>query len=186
VGKKMWYEMADPMDPTNGLEPDSDQLWLRGTGAEIVIRQTTEKRALDIVEAVRKRYSKPSPTAKSKAQHAALANSEVYAAQVDEANRLYKESFVGKKIWFDWEQALAPFHENLLKIGAHLRKHSAIENAELYAAQVDEADRLFKEWRETDVSLPWGRTLEKLEEKREQAWWAYWTYVGEHLQDWWD
>ena len=99
---------------------------------------------------------------------------------------------MGKKVWFDWEQALVPFHKNLLKIGVHLRKHSVIENAERYAAQVDEADRLFKEWCEADVTLPWGNTLEKLEakreleEKREQAWWAYWTYVGEHLQDWWD
>ena len=75
---------------------------------------------------------------------------------------------MGKKVWCDWGLALGSFHENLLKIGAHLRKHSAIENAELYAAQVDEADRLFKEWRETDVSLPWGRTLEKLEEKKEE------------------
>lgn len=93
---------------------------------------------------------------------------------------------MGKKVWCDWGLALGSFHENLLKIGAHLREHNAIENAELYAAQVDEADRLYRTWREVDEAPLAGRTLEEYGEELEQAWWAYWVYVGEHLQDWWD
>lgn len=49
--------MTDRMDSEKVPEPDSDQLWLKGAGAEIKISRTSEKRALDIVEAVRRRYA---------------------------------------------------------------------------------------------------------------------------------
>jgi len=50
--------MTDRTDSEKAPEPDSDQLWLKGEGAEIRISRTREKRALDIVEAVRRRYAK--------------------------------------------------------------------------------------------------------------------------------
>lgn len=84
-----------------------------------------------------------------------------------------------KKVWDDWWMALVPFHKSLLKIGAHIREHDFVDGAELYAAQVDEADRLYKEWRKALL-------FSSSQEEVDQAWWAYWIYVGEHLQRWWD
>ena len=41
------------------LEPDSNRLWLEGSGAEISVAPVAnKKRALDIVEALRARYTK--------------------------------------------------------------------------------------------------------------------------------
>jgi hypothetical protein len=50
--------MTDRTDSEKPLEPDADRLWLKGSGARISVRRTTDPRALDIVEAVRRRYAK--------------------------------------------------------------------------------------------------------------------------------
>ena len=50
--------MNDRTDSAKNPDPDEDKLWLKGTGAEVRFSATTEKRILDIVEAVRRRYAK--------------------------------------------------------------------------------------------------------------------------------
>jgi len=49
-------DMIDRSGSERPLEPDADRLWLSGEGAEIKISRTSDKRALDIVAALRKRY----------------------------------------------------------------------------------------------------------------------------------
>lgn len=39
------------------MKPDFDQMWLRDAGAEIKVTFTNDKRAQDIVRAVRKRWN---------------------------------------------------------------------------------------------------------------------------------
>jgi hypothetical protein len=53
--------MSDRTGSEKPLEPDRERLWLSGDGAEISAKTVTgDKRALDVVEAVRRRFaSKP-------------------------------------------------------------------------------------------------------------------------------
>ena len=52
--------MTDHTDSEKPLESDAEHLWLKGSGAEIKVSRTQNKRALDIVNAVRRRYARVS------------------------------------------------------------------------------------------------------------------------------
>lgn len=53
--------MTDRTDSGSSLEPDEDQLRLKGSGGRVsvtVLKGNKKKQALDIVESVRSRYAK--------------------------------------------------------------------------------------------------------------------------------
>lgn len=60
-------EMTDRSNSAKPLEPDFDRMWLRDEGAEIKVTFTKEKRALDIVKAIRARYAKSEEDSNSRA-----------------------------------------------------------------------------------------------------------------------
>lgn len=59
--------MTDRSNSAKPLEPDFDRMWLRDEGAEIKVTFTKEKRALDIVKAIRARYAKSEEDSNSRA-----------------------------------------------------------------------------------------------------------------------
>ncbi len=62
--------MTGDTDSAKQIKKDDDQLWLKGGGAEIVFSDVTDrdakKRALDIVESVRQRFTRAPGRAKGR------------------------------------------------------------------------------------------------------------------------
>ena len=88
----------------------------------------------------------------------------------------------------DWENCTDQFTANLAELGLHLMEHQFVMGWEDSVAEIsyaltlwDDRDHAIDKF---DRNVPGSATAVDDEERR--LWVEFWSYVSEHMQDWWD